>query len=239
MICRHDWENIKTICCEHIKCKKCGVIKKINVCDFHKDHLNSYDDKNYFLDEKNGMFKDNIPLNKLSCEEHIEAFSKVGLTTDILEDKSVLEVGAGIGRIIPLLNKYVGYYFCVEPNKWACDYIENSHYIVPFNNTFEEFYSSHLIGKDFFDIVFCIHTLEHFKDADKVFEQLIDLIDVNGYLFIEVPDNRDLYNPDHYWFFDESVLRHWASLNNLEEIGCYRKSIIEKEDFIYFLWRKK
>jgi len=145
----------------------------------------------------------------------------------------MLEVGAGIGRVAPMYLRLGFDYEALEGSRWASEYMANAYGVQVYNEPFETFDP----GKRY-DLVACDHTLEHFARADLALEKLTSLVKDNGYLFILVPDNSDLYNPDHFWFFDEGVLTSWAQAAGLAVRGCVRKNVTPREDFIYFLAQK-
>lgn len=233
-ICKHKWERLQdTICCEHYKCELCDAIKKTSICDFHTKISHTYIGKEYFVSSKIGNFKDDIPLNKQYINELEFALNEFNFNRDSKYLRTVIEIGAGIGRLIPMFLKNGFDYTGLEYNEWAVRYMENAYDVKVIK---EDFMKLNLDKK--YNLVVCIHTLEHFKDADVAFEKLCNLVTPYGYLLIEVPHRKDLYNPDHYWFFDKAVLYNWADLNDFEVIGYLQKKVIEREDYIYCLMKR-
>ena len=238
-VCKHHWKKFKTICCEHIKCVDCGVIKKTKLCAFHIEHTNNYVGKDYFYQEDLSNFNDGMPLNKQYIIEHEDVlFDDFELSKDFLLNKSVLEIGCGVGRLVPMFLKHSCDYTGLEYNKWASNFVTNCFNVQVIN---EDFMKCSFENKyeNKFDIVFCIHTLEHFIDSDIAFQKMVSLVKPNGYLFIEVPFKSDLYNPDHYWFFDLKVLKYWGKINNLKCVNALRKTVIKQEDYLYILFKKQ
>lgn len=233
MICEHDWKKQKGICCEHEKCVKCGVIHKTRRCELHDLSAFDYNDFHYFWRKEICNFKNGIPLNKQFEEEHLQALKEMKINLKSL-GKTVLEVGPGIGRLVPMFLKANFEYECVEISGWAAGYIENAYNVKVYNRGIEGFNPPKK-----YDLVACIHTLEHLDEADKIFEQLKDLAKAGGYIFLAIPDNSDLYNPDHWWFFDECVLRNWCQAAGLKEICILKKKGNERENFLYFLMQKE
>jgi len=235
VVCKHHWKKIDTTCCEHIKCSECGVIKKTNLCDFHKEHVNDYVGKDYFYQLAINNFVDDVPLNKQYIHEHENVlFDDFGLNKTFLFNKSVLEIGCGTGRLVPMFLKNNCDYTGLEFNEWVSNYVSNCFDVKMINADFMYYEFEYN-----YDIVFCVHTLEHLIYSDVAFEKMVSLIKPNGYLFIEVPYKSDLYNPDHFWFFDLKVLKHWGKLNGLECVNDERKTVVEVEDYLYLLFKKQ
>jgi len=233
MVCNHEFSDIKTICCHHIKCNICGIIKKTNVCDFHKKCLNKYIGKDYFFNDEIANFYNNVPLNKQSIIEHDSIFKEFNFDPKKIGLKNVIEIGSGIGRLIPMFLKQGLDYSCVEFNSWACNYIENCFDVETHNVDFNKFENNKK-----YDLVVCIHILEHFYNSEEIFEKLVNLVDNGKYLFIEIPNDKDLYNPDHFSFFNKDVLIKWSKEYNLKLVGFTTKKLNDKEDYMYYLFRR-
>ena len=233
MICKHDWKDIKTICCNHKQCSVCGVIKKVGICDYHKPKTNTYEDKEYYMRKDLKLFVDCIPMNGNNCASYQQNFVK--MKVDFPErNTSVLEIGAGTGKIVPLFLKKGCDYEAIEVGDWTSKYLSGCFGVTVHHLKFEDFVSTKK-----YDNVVCIHTLEHFADADLMFEKIVNLTKDNGKIFIEIPNQEDLYNPDHYWFMSADTIRNWAKLNGLKELGFLVKRVNSREDFMYFIFEKK
>ena len=233
MICEHNFEDIETICCKHKKCSKCGVIIKTDLCSYHKPNSEKYSGKEYFKDIEPNLFSEGIPNNMKSIKEHIPIFNKIGF--HIIRNKNLIEIGSGTGRLVPLFLRLGVNYVGIETNPWACKYVANSYFVPVIERHFEDIE----VDDNCFDYVVCIHTLEHLKKADFAFEKMARILKPGGIMFIEIPDDTDLYNPDHFWFFNESVLTGWAEKIGLKKIGFLKQKIVERENFLYFLFEKR
>ena len=54
--------------------------------------------------------------------------------------------------------------------------------------------------------------------ADRAFERMVSMLAPGGKLYIEVPDQLDLYIPGHLWHFTGETLRLWANVLGLEDV---------------------
>ena len=54
-----------------------------------------------------------------------------------------------------------------------------------------------------------------------------------GRLVVLVPDDRDLTNPDHLWFFNVDGLQKMITAAGFTVTEIHQKSIVKHEDFIF------
>lgn len=73
-------------------------------------------------------------------------------------------------------------------------------------------------GASPFDALASTHNLEHFREADRAFERMVSMLAPGGKLYIEVPDQSDLYVPGHLWHFTGETLRLWTNALALEDV---------------------
>src|SRR5262249_42395779 len=80
-------------------------------------------------------------------------------------------------------------------------------------------------------VVARLHFLEHVTEADEAFGKIVRAS--RRYVFLVVPEGRDISNPDHWWMFTQDVLRVWASNLGLRLYGPVQKMVALPEDTIY------
>jgi 2-polyprenyl-3-methyl-5-hydroxy-6-metoxy-1,4-benzoquinol methylase len=88
------------------------------------------------------------------------------------------------------------------------------------------------------EAIIAAHVLEHLKDAPAAFANWCSRLLPGGILYLIVPNDRDLANPDHWWFFNEHSLLRMATANGLSVERMERRSIVSHEDFLYLKGRK-
>ena len=192
-------------------CKKCGHV----FLDY------------FFLGQKNleNYYQANNPFEKV--EQLDPAHQKVrseqlNLVLDniknVNKDFKFLDIGCGAGYYLYLLNQKGFYCEGVERSNMMCEMI-NKHYKIKCTNTsFEE-----LDVKNKFDVVSIITVLEHLYNPKLCIKKIGELMNENGYLFIEIPDTEfpryDIL-PDYLAF---EHIHHWTknSLSNLLQLSGF------------------
>ena len=123
---------------------------------------------------------------------------------------SICDVGSGYGFFLDQAQKNGFKVLGIEPSKQLVDYA-CSHFSIPsFKGTLADYLHS---DPKQFDIVTCIHVLEHITHPDIFISNLLRLVKPGGILFIETPnsDSHLLYAekhnytflipPEHVWLF--------------------------------------
>ena len=132
-------------------------------------------------------------LHALSVDEHGRAKRMI---KEIKEGKTLLDIGCAKGHLL-FLAVLKGYQVMgVEPN---LDYVQAG---IPAVATLEE------IDRQF-DVVTCIHTLEHMIDFKGMAEQIKRVVKPGGKVIIEVPSGQSpgVLNNSHLYFFNPTVLK--------------------------------
>ena len=80
--------------------------------------------------------------------------------------------------------------------------------------------------------------LEHFDDAPKMLQKMYTTLKPGGYLYLLIPDDSDLGNPDHFWFFKESTIVQWFQEVGFVGIKSISEQVVIYEKFIYVVGRK-
>ncbi len=180
-----------------LKCKDCGksfaivggVPRMIVNLDGRKDLAESW---GYEWDSMaDGRLETDTYYGQTE-EEEIASFCRyLGISTDSLRGKVVLDAGCGYGRLTRALNQFGAEVYGID----IASSIERTH----------EYCSSarnvHILQADIvnlpfqkmtFDYVFCKLTICYVRDHEKTFMGLSDLVKPSGRLFISVPDKSDL-----------------------------------------------
>jgi SAM-dependent methyltransferase len=233
VVCRHSWfdyENTRHCGCVFLKCECCGVVRKISRCAFHEGETQgTRTSKEYFAA---GAFDDEIPQNTTYALELATALSAMGAPR-FAPGSSVLEIGCGIGRLVPWFMKNGLRYTGVEPDPWASRYIHDAYDVPVMTQPWETM----VIDPQSVDLVASVHSLEHVTESDTAFAKMV--MAARHYVLLVLPEGWDVWNPDHYWMFTQDVLRVWARNMDLRLYGPVQKRVAEPEDTLYALFERK
>ncbi len=166
-----------------------------------------------------------------------ELLEAVGPLPDPPERSTLaVEVGCGLSPYVPLVRS-AGYgYVGVEPDRWAADEMAKRFGAAVIGSTFEAFVYSAvpMVG-----LVLCCHTLEHMADAPAALSLMSRMLAPGGHLVLIVPDDTDLLNPDHLWFFSPESLYSCLTAAGFEVPTVAVRRHVERENFIYCVARKR
>ena len=214
-------------------CEVCNTSKSIKKCDLHKP--SNCDSKQYFLDELRGVFND-IPQHLKICGELEAALKTFNFTIPKgdVEFTVALEIGAGIGNFAPLFMSRGYRYEALEPDYWASKYIRGAYCCAVHNIIFERF------TEDLrWDAIIASHVLEHFDDAPGMLMKMFRILKDEGYFYLVIPDDSDLGNPDHKWFFSEPSICYWLEEVGFQNLNITSRQVVTWEKFIYIVAQKK
>jgi hypothetical protein len=231
--CRHWWRtraNEADCTCTFVKCMRCKVVKKLSRCEFHESTTqDKRPGREYF--SSMGLFDDGIPQNTTYALELATALAEMRAPA-FAPGTSVLEIGSGIGRLVPWFLKGGMSYTALEPEPWAARYLRDAYDVAVTTEPWE----TATIPARSIDLVTSIHTLEHLAAADAAFEKMVEVS--RRYVLIIVPEGWDIWNPDHVWMFTQDVLRCWARNLGLRLYGPVQKRVADREDTIYALFER-
>lgn len=232
-VCDHKWtfsDNPRGCDCVFAECTECGLIIREKTCGLHAVGKPEYD-YNFYLTL--GNFRNGIPANKCVSDELAAALSRLDYPVPCGYGKTVLEIGAGIGRLCPFWMRKGYSYSAIEISPYGVDFLTECYGVKVHQCAFEDFEAT-----ERYDIVFSQHVLEHFKYAGEMFAKMVEIAKPGGAVMILIPHGSDRYNPDHYQFFPDHTLCKWGRALGLERCREYRATITAHEDFIYFVGEK-
>lgn len=126
--------------------------------------------------------------------------------------ETLCDVGSGYGFFLDEAQKNGVKVFGIEPSRQLVHYAFQKHVIKSFLGTLEEYVKE---NREQFDVVTCIHVIEHVTEPKKFISDLLRLVKPGGILFIETPnsDSHLLYAekenytflipPEHLWIFSK------------------------------------
>ena len=140
---------------------------------------------------------------------------------------AALEVGCGLSPYASTLARLYDYH-AIDASASAVGWMRR-HRVGTFAATSLEVFAP---GRDF-ALVLAAHVLEHVDDAPGAVARLAGWLEPGGELWAVVPDDSDLMNPDHLWFFTEATLRACVERSGLSVLRCVSFRRVKHEDFIY------
>jgi len=131
------------------------------------------------------------------------------------EAMTICDVGSGHGYFLDEASRMGFEVFGIEPSKQLANAASINYAIPQFVGTLESFIK---INKNKFDVVTCIHVIEHVMQPKDFMHSLLKLVKPEGILFLETP-NADshlvtieknsytfLIPPEHLWIFSKKSI---------------------------------
>lgn len=143
-----------------------------------------------------------------------------------------LEIGAGTSPYVRMLQEAGYAYTAVEPSPFAADWLEQTHPSVKALRTgWEELPAEQLQPP--YSLILAAHSIEHMRHGPDAIKKMASVLSPDGSLYIIVPNNEDLCNPDHWWFFTEDTLARSVHAAGLRVHTMTMRRRIAREQFIY------
>jgi len=161
-----------------------------------------------------------------------ELFNAVGELPRCRQDVSpvAVEIGCGASPYVHLLQGLGYTYMGVDSDSWAAAYTAEKYGVAVAVDTLNGF-SPGWWGQ--VGLVLAAHTLEHMPDAPKSIQICADMLAPGGTLVVVSPNDEDLTNPDHLWFFNERTLSACIKKAGLVVRKIAVKQVVQHEKFIY------
>jgi trans-aconitate methyltransferase len=172
--------------------------------------------------------------DSIASSRHVaEMVEALGVFPHAGTNRRCLEIGCGTSPYVGALRMAGWNYLGMDVSDWA----------IHWNATY---WAARVVHADFegwssawkFGLIICAHCLEHLRDAPEAVVSMVNHLDHGGTVIILVPDDRDPANPDHLWCFKEDSLGKCAELAGLKVQKLVRRSIVEREDFLFMLATK-
>lgn len=217
--------------CEFIPDDRTGAMHRKKRCPGHQK---AYRDPSKleagYYSELASLDAANMLANSCRVTEMVDAIGPFPQPSGVVR---CLEIGCGTSSYVGTLRMAGWQYVGMDISGWA----------VHWNSVY---WTAHGIHADWeqwsarwnFGLILCAHALEHMKDAPIAVKQMCDYLDHGGHTIILVPDDRDPVNPDHLWNFTDETLRRTIEFAGLEVLKLERRSVVEREDFLYAIARR-
>ncbi|PIR66431.1 MAG: hypothetical protein COU51_04075 [Parcubacteria group bacterium CG10_big_fil_rev_8_21_14_0_10_36_14] len=196
----------------NVICKECGLV-----------YINPRKAPNDVM----GFSKENYVAScfALDTEEKIEEYMQhvleknkgeninlTFLSKFLKPEYNVLEIGSGFGLFLKdIKNSYGCKTKGIEPATSAC-YAIAKYGLDIYHGTFEEFYDKER-GAEKFDIILMHHVFEHFSEPVQILKKISTFLNLNGFLYIEVPNIlnferrvRHFFDFWHYYNYSPATL---------------------------------
>ena len=177
-----------------VMCDKCGLVYQNP--RLKKDYIEDLFSKNY---------RPSVPTRYYLEQKRADALDRIRWLKEIVPDfegKKILDIGCAEGSMLYLLKKEGAYVYGVEPNEQFSKYGSR---IFGLSNLKTGEFNSDTFSTENFDLITCIHTLEHIYEPINLLSLIKDRLIANGYIFIEVPNiKKPLESLEH--FFEGSHL---------------------------------
>ena len=159
-----------------VKCKTCGLVQ-----------LDKFiDDIEKFYEESN-MRPMQKSLKEIRTTAYQDDYRRYIFMRNMMENKSILDFGAGAGGFIKLCKECAKEIYGIELEKMMQDVIINEG--VPCFSTASELKQN--LPEKRFDIITLFHVLEHLQKPVEILQSLAELLNDNGKMIIEVPNADD------------------------------------------------
>lgn len=187
-----------------------------------KKHASSHPVQNVFV-RKHYEHMGTLEPDTEHVNEFIENFGP------LRPGKTLLEVGAGVSPYAQMVVDAGFSYHGTDWSPFACETMERRGFAMTCG-LFDD------IKPDKFDAIISAHFLEH-VNAPQALAKMAAMLNPGGLLYLLIPDDSDLHNQDHIWFFSEqSAIRLLESTGFKVESSAV-KQIVAKEKFMYFVAR--
>ena len=204
------------------------VLRSKAKCKTHAP-IQVHHDAHYFTELLSGM-KDGIPQAYIQIVELEEPLAAMGvkLVKTAKLFATVLDIGCGLGYYAPLWLRLGFSYSAIEPSEFAARFARCTYDVLVDNLTFEEYKTSKR-----FDVICSSHAFEHMFDAPAMLAKAFSLLKPGGQIILNLPDDGDLCNPDHMWFFTPATLEALLKKIGFVDIRMTTRQRVERELFIY------
>lgn len=219
---KHPLNNVLDI----VSCNNCGCV--------YNDTISSQEEYNWFYKEYSKYEDDNISsgagimgYDKLRMEGVAECISKYASDKNV----EILDIGTGNGGLLKILQAK-GYTNLtgIDPSQTCVNNLIKK----GINGIKGDVFSDELsVNNRKYDIVILSHVLEHIRDIGLAIKNIINLIKLNGILYIEVPDAsryKDYFiTPYHY--FDIEHINHFDRHSLCNLLKRYGIKLLECKEY--------
>lgn len=140
-----------------------------------------------------------------------------------------LEIGAGTSPYIRMFQDAGYAYTAIESSPFAAKWLRNA----VGDMAVTEGDWEKLPSQNRYSVIFAPHVIEHMNHAPSAIKKMAGDLIPGGLLYIIVPNDEDLCNPDHWWFFNTESLRVTVEAAGLRVDIMTSRRRVKHEEFIY------
>ncbi|PLX28278.1 hypothetical protein C0581_02990 [Candidatus Parcubacteria bacterium] len=203
-----------------VMCSGCGFVyqsPKLESQEISKLYLEDY------YDENDKPISNAYALKKEGYAQ--SSFDQVSTKIDLssCKNKNILDIGSNTGSFLNLF-KSVGWYTVgVEASRKMADEAQNRYSL---DEVHQCLFDANFFTDRKFGLVSLLHTLEHIENPSVILENIYNVLDDDGMLYIEVPDvfhpkscfYISFYSSPHLYVFSHSSLTNLLSNNRFEVV---------------------
>lgn len=216
-----------------------GVTQSISKCQFHVDFLANQRGGEWYY-RHIGVLDDAGEVRRAEYCAQMEAALGQPFPPPVpvvagRRLAEAIEVGCGVSPYVHAV-KAAGYrYTGVEPDEWGATrtVIEGA------DSMFAEKFDGSVFAADTFGLVLSAHCVEHVEDAPGMLRQFHRILAPGGRLVLLVPDDEDMTNPDHRWFFTPATLVRALVAAGFEVQKLAPRRVVAHELFLFVLAHKR
>lgn len=218
-------------------CKCCGMIMtnpRIN-----QDGYNLFYDK-YYRDIYSGSHAGNEAFFNKQLSYGRQIVKSIEAFIDLNRIKSVLEIGCGSGGILKAFDE-LGKNYTIKGVDLGSEYVL---YGSEKGLDLENISSSELAKRNCkYSLIILCHVFEHFLDIEKELKAITELLEDDGYLYIEVPGAKNIvrggaYNGNIMLYLQNAHVRHFTKTSLTNIMGKYGFELIVGNEQVASLFRK-
>jgi len=187
----------------NVICKNCGLVY-VNPRFDKKEHKKYYSSDKY----KKIYFKVNQPTEDLlewsmkRAKKNYDFFdTNINFKRLKKKVKKILDIGCSDGAMLYYFKNKGWQVSGIEPSAEFAKYGKVKYGLDIKNEVFEEI----KYPKNYFDLISLVHTLEHVRNPEKTLKKSRELLNKDGFIYIEVPN---IYRPEQSikYFFQDAHL---------------------------------
>jgi hypothetical protein len=209
-----------------------GVLRSVRKCDRHKSRQRAPESLGEAYYAELGTVRDGRPAATRHVLELEDALGSFPPSPD--RYAWALEIGPGASPYVSAIRAAGYQYHAIEPSEWAAQWLRKTHGVIVHHSEVERVFWN----RDSEHLILAAHVLEHLKDPLHSLRHFAWALVPGGELWVIVPDDSDMLNPDHLWFFTEETLVASVEGVGLEIEQTDIRRIVERENFIYLRARK-
>jgi 2-polyprenyl-3-methyl-5-hydroxy-6-metoxy-1,4-benzoquinol methylase len=180
-----------------------------------------------------GTYRDGVMQEQPNLGELIEAIGD--FPQHASTSGKALEIGCGISPYLKQIQRRGYSYLSLDLDREAIKWVNSQPGARGILTSFDEFASPH----NHYDLIVALHVLEHVVDPIAFLTKCYDLLKPQCPLYVITPNDDDLTNPDHLWFFNMGTLASTLFKAGFEDMKLAQRQHVKHEAFIYAIVNKQ